>query len=106
MAVKTVLLECFQYYHGLKLNNDCSQSRCRVPDECAQFNAVYNVLHFLADRDFIKLNETVESLSAVMLFLPVGRGKDALPFYHELTKKVLRTDLVEVVAMDLGNFEF
>lgn len=73
-----------------------------MPDECAQFNAVYNMLHFLADRDFIKLNETVENLSAAMLFLPVARGKDALPLYHSLMKKTLQTDLVGVSAMDMG----
>lgn len=100
--VKTLLLDCFQYYHGLKLNNDCSQSKCRVPDECAQFNAVYNMLHFLADRDFIKPNETIENLSSAMLFLPVARSKDALPFYHKLMKKSLQTDLIGVVAMDMG----
>lgn len=100
--VKTLLFDCFQYYHGLKLNNDCTQSKCRVPDECAQFNAVYNMLHFLADRDFIKLNETVENLSAAMLFLPVARSKDALPLYHRLMKKSLQTDLVGVAAMDMG----
>jgi protein dispatched 1 len=100
--VKSVLFECFQYYHGLKLNNDCTQSKCRVPDTCAQFNAVYNMLHFLADKDFIKLNETVENLRVAMLFMPVARSKDALPLYHKLAKKNLNTDLVSVVAMDLG----
>lgn len=100
--VKTLLLECFQYYHGMKLNNDCTQSKCRVPDECAQFNAVYNILHFLADRDFLKLNESAENLSAAMLFLPVAKSKDALPLYHKLMKKSLQTDLVGVAAMDMG----
>lgn len=102
MTVKATLFECFQYYHGLKLNDDCTQSKCRVPDECAQFNAVYNMLHFLADRDFIKPNETVENLGAAMLFLPVARSKDALPLYHNLMLKELQTDLVGVVAMDMG----
>lgn len=100
--VKTLLLECFQYYHGLKLNNDCSESKCRVPDECAQFNAVYNILHFLTDRDFLKPNETGENLRAAMLFLPVAMSKDALPLYHKLVKKNLQTDLVGVAAMDMG----
>jgi len=59
----------------------------------------------LTDRDFIKLNETVENLSAAMMFLPIARSKDALPFYHNLIKKgerVMQTDLVGVVAMDMG----
>lgn len=59
--VKILLFECYPYYHGLKLNNDCSQSPCRVPDECAQFNAVYSILHFLTDRGFIKLNVSTYS---------------------------------------------
>ncbi|KAG5669714.1 hypothetical protein PVAND_000009 [Polypedilum vanderplanki] len=103
--VKTLLFDCFQYYHGLKLDYDCTQSKCRVPDECGQFNAVYNILHFLTDRNFIKLNETVENLSAAMMFLPIARSKDALPFYHNLMKKgenAMQSDLVGVVAMDLG----
>lgn len=37
-----------------------------------------------------------------MLFLPVARSKDALPFYHNLMKKNLQTDLVGVAAMDMG----
>lgn len=37
-----------------------------------------------------------------MIFLPVARSKDALPFYHNLMKKNLQTDLVGVVAMDMG----
>jgi protein dispatched 1 len=60
------------------------------------------MLHFLSDRDFIKPNETVESLNIAMLFLPVAKSKDALPFYHNLVKKNLQTDLVGVVAMDMG----
>lgn len=100
--VKALLFDCFQYYHGLKLNNDCTQSKCRVPDECAQFNAVYNILHFLTDRNFIRPNETTENLSAVMLFLPVARSTAALPFYHNLMAKRLQNDLVRVVAMDMG----
>jgi protein dispatched 1 len=55
--VKLLLLECFQYYHNLKLGNDCTQSKsCRVPTHCAQNNAVYNILHYLTDIDFIKPN--------------------------------------------------
>lgn len=99
---KTILFDCYSFYHGLKLNYDCSQFKCSVPDECSVFNAVYNILHFLTDREFIRLNGTSMSLSAAMLFLPIARSKDALPFYQSLMKKSLQTDLVSVVAMDMG----
>jgi protein dispatched 1 len=100
--VRNLLFDCFQYYHGLQLNNDCTYSNCRVPDHCAQYNAVFNILHYLTDRDFIKINETVDFLKATMIFMPIARGKDALPLYHNLIKKNLQTELVEVAAMDLG----
>lgn len=54
--VRTLLLDCYQYYHGFKLSNECIQSHCHVPNECAQHNAVYNILHYLTDIEFIKLN--------------------------------------------------
>lgn len=57
--VKTLLFDCFQYYHNMKLSNDCVRSRCVVPNECKQHNAVYNILHYLADVDFIKLNVSI-----------------------------------------------
>jgi predicted RND superfamily exporter protein len=37
-----------------------------------------------------------------MIFLPIARSKDALLLYHNLMKKDLQTDLVGVVAMDMG----
>lgn len=54
--VKTLLFDCFQYYHNMKLSNDCVRSSCVVPPPCKQHNAVYNILHYLADVEFIKLN--------------------------------------------------
>jgi hypothetical protein len=65
-TVKVLLLECFQYYHNLKLGNDCTQSKsCRVPNHCAQNNAVYNILHYLTDIEFIKQNVSIVSCLAL-----------------------------------------
>lgn len=44
------------YYQNLKLSNDCGKQRCRVPAECVQHNAVYNILHYLVDVAFITGN--------------------------------------------------
>ena len=53
---RSLLLDCYQYYVSMKLGSDCKQSSCMVPNECAQHNAIYNVLHYLADNEFIKIN--------------------------------------------------
>lgn len=100
--VKTLLFDCFQYYNNLKLDNDCVRFACAVPNECKQHNAVYNILHYLTDVDFIKLNESSEFLNATMIFLPIARSTKAMEFYHSLRQENLENVLVAVVAMDLG----
>lgn len=37
-----------------------------------------------------------------MIFMPAAKSKDALPLYHNLMEKNLQTELVKVVAMDMG----
>lgn len=46
------LSECYPYYQDGSLKNDCEYFKCSVPEKCMQFNAVYHVLHFLADNKF------------------------------------------------------
>lgn len=59
--VKTLLYDCFSYYQTMKLSNDCTQSSCFAPSECKQHNAVYNILHYLANVDFIRQNVSVQN---------------------------------------------
>uniref|UniRef100_A0A182MN79 SSD domain-containing protein n=1 Tax=Anopheles culicifacies TaxID=139723 RepID=A0A182MN79_9DIPT len=100
--VKTLLYDCFQYYHNMKLSNDCIGSRCIAPSECKQHNAVYNMLHYLTNVDFIRQNESAEFLNATMIFLPIARSIKSMQFYHSLSQVHLANDLVSVVAMDMG----
>uniref|UniRef100_A0A182W1K9 SSD domain-containing protein n=1 Tax=Anopheles minimus TaxID=112268 RepID=A0A182W1K9_9DIPT len=100
--VKTLLYDCFQYYHNMKLSNDCIGSRCIAPSECKQHNAVYNMLHYLTNVDFIRQNESAEFLNATMIFLPIARSIKSMEFYHSLSQVNLANDLVSVVAMDMG----
>lgn len=77
--VKTLLFDCFQYYNNLKLDNDCVRFACAVPNECKQHNAVYNILHYLTDVDFIKLNVSMrmnlmESILNLYLFFSFTRN--------------------------------
>lgn len=58
--VQQLLTSCFPYYHDLRLDGDCVTFRCKnVPLECAQFNSVYNIFHYLADNKFMTVNVSI-----------------------------------------------
>ena len=69
---------CVGYYHNFSLNIDCdrrhsplgSSTNCStIPEQCKQFNAVYNVMHFISDRSF---QRTDTKLKLALSFLPVS----------------------------------
>ncbi|XP_076048316.1 protein dispatched homolog 1-like [Oratosquilla oratoria] len=87
----------------------CSMNRCKkAPKECLENNAVYTILHFLTDVNFlnpeVSPRKHASSVELTMLFLPFARSSAALPFYQVVThtKDSLTVDNVTVVAMDLG----
>uniref|UniRef100_A0A336L3V2 CSON002639 protein n=1 Tax=Culicoides sonorensis TaxID=179676 RepID=A0A336L3V2_CULSO len=100
--VKQLLIECYPYFDSLKLSNDCTESKCHVPENCSQHNAVFNIIQFMTDVEFINVNESTVFLKETMLFLPIARSSKALSYYHNLDKTVLSNERVKVVAMDLG----
>lgn len=53
---RNLIQECYVYYQTMKLSNDCNKKKCRVPVDCEQNNAVYNILHFLIDVGSVKEN--------------------------------------------------
>lgn len=55
-TVKQLLTECFDYYHSMKLSNDCVNNKCQVPVECEQQNAIYNIFHYIIDAESINVN--------------------------------------------------
>jgi len=55
-SVKTLLQRCADYYHNHKLLPNCEEDyHCQkhVPSECYAKNAVYHLLHYLLDVNFI-----------------------------------------------------
>lgn len=57
--VSELILYCAEYYRSLKLASDCATTnKCKVPRECIQHNAVYNILHYIIDT-----NAVVENVS-------------------------------------------
>ncbi|XP_030376547.1 protein dispatched [Scaptodrosophila lebanonensis] len=102
-ALQSLLLSCYDYYHDLKMDDNCNKfNRCYAPVECMRNNIVYNILHFLSDLNFIKPNDTNVYLNYAMIFVPVVKSNHMLKLFHEWEKVALRNELVEVVAMDLG----
>lgn len=52
MQTKQLLGDCHKYYIDGSLKSDCDNFKCTAPTKCMQFNAVFHILHFLADSGF------------------------------------------------------
>lgn len=108
--VMGVLKNCAGFYHDLKLSHDCTSDPilCRgVPHECTRHNAVYNILHFLADSKFLVSKYDDESsisttLTYTTVFLPIHQGIDALDYYYDLQQKELSNGVTEITGMEFG----
>lgn len=90
--VKTLLQDCYEYYHSMKLSNDCVDTKCRAPPECVQHNAVYNILHFLVDIDFIKVNVSTQIVIRNLVFLE--NWTDSEQFYKNIQETSFPLDSI------------
>ncbi|XP_047355130.1 protein dispatched isoform X1 [Vespa velutina] len=111
IRVETLLRRCAYYYHNLELTINCAEDfNCqkRVPAECYLHNAVYHLLHYLLDVNFIpshkqqSLNKSHSTLQSVMLFLPIAASSASLDFYKELNNNDLSYGKFKVQGMQLG----
>lgn len=87
-----ILRSCAKYYHNGTLGPDCwdmalrrkDQLKCAsVPRKCTKYNAVYQILHFLVDKDFLspKSVEHPPVLKYSMLFSPTEKGESMMNIY-------------------------
>ncbi|XP_074471914.1 protein dispatched homolog 1 [Sebastes fasciatus] len=88
-----ILRSCAKYYHNGTLASDCwdmalrrkDQLKCAgVPRKCAKYNAVYQILHFLVDKDFLSpksLELPPPVLKHSMLFSPTEKGESMMNIY-------------------------
>uniref|UniRef100_A0A1A8GPY1 Protein dispatched homolog 1 n=1 Tax=Nothobranchius korthausae TaxID=1143690 RepID=A0A1A8GPY1_9TELE len=88
-----ILRSCVKYYHNGTLGPECwdmalrrkDQVKCAsVPRKCTKFNAVYQILHFLVDKDFLSpssLEHLPPLLKYSMLFTPTEKGKSMMNIY-------------------------
>ncbi|XP_018599323.1 protein dispatched homolog 1 isoform X2 [Scleropages formosus] len=90
-----ILRSCAKYYHNGTLGPDCwdmttrrkDQLKCaNVPRKCTKYNAVYQILHFLVDKDFLSFKSTdhqVPALKYSMLFSPTEKGETMMNIYRD-----------------------
>ncbi|XP_071019180.1 protein dispatched homolog 1-like [Oncorhynchus clarkii lewisi] len=88
-----ILRSCAKYYHNGTLGPDCwdmttrrkDQSKCtNVPRKCTKYNAIYQILHFLVDKDFLSPKNTdylIPTLKHSMLFSPTEKGETMMNIY-------------------------
>ncbi|XP_028858774.1 protein dispatched homolog 1 isoform X2 [Denticeps clupeoides] len=87
------LRSCAKYYHNGTLGPECwdmttrrkDQLKCaNVPRKCTKYNAVYQILHFLVDKDFLNPKNTdyqPPALKYSMLFSPTEKGESMMNIY-------------------------
>ncbi|XP_059771565.1 protein dispatched homolog 2 [Balaenoptera ricei] len=115
-AARTLALlrACALYYHRGALVPSClgpgkdKPPRCaQVPTKCSRSSAVYQLLHFLLDRDFLSpqtADYQVPSLKYSLLFLPTPKGASMMGIYLDRLAVPwgLSDNYTSITGMDLG----
>ncbi|KAM6917274.1 protein dispatched homolog 2 [Lycodopsis pacificus] len=106
-----LLRKCGPYYHEGHLVEACVErpkhGGCSsVPSRCKQSRVVFQILHFLVDKDFLG-PQTVEykipTLKYSLLFLPVDKGEHMMEMYmNTLEGRELRYNNTTITGMDFG----
>ncbi|KAH0622675.1 hypothetical protein JD844_025182 [Phrynosoma platyrhinos] len=88
-----LLRTCAKYYYNGTLGPDCwdmaarrkDQLKCtNVPRKCTKYNAVYQILHYLVDKDFLSpkpMDYVSPALKYSMLFSPTEKGESMMNIY-------------------------
>ncbi|XP_063296533.1 protein dispatched homolog 2 [Pelobates fuscus] len=111
-----LLRSCAPDYHRGTLTPSCigpraeteKHSQCaKVPEKCIRSSAVYHLLHFLVDRDFLSPQTTdyqVPSLKYSLLFLPAKKGPSMMDIYLDNLESwdLHDNNYTAITGMDLG----
>ncbi|XP_068088970.1 protein dispatched homolog 1 isoform X2 [Hyperolius riggenbachi] len=88
-----LIRSCAKFYYNGTLGPDCwdmvakrkDQLKCtNVPRKCTKYNAVYQILHYLVDKDFFSpknVDATSPVLRHSMLFSPTEKGESMMDIY-------------------------
>ncbi|XP_030044352.1 protein dispatched homolog 2-like [Microcaecilia unicolor] len=110
-----LLRSCAPDYHSGMLIPSCigprtgqeKHSQCaKVPEKCTRFSAIYQLLHYLVDKDFLSpqtKDYQVPSLKYSLLFLPTKKGASMMNIYQDnLESWNLFDNYTSITGMDLG----
>lgn len=117
-SVKNIIQMCVGFYHNFSLGDSCDirhspygeKFGCKdkkIPSQCKDFNAVYNIMHFISDRSF---QRTDRKLTYALSFLPVSFHRvrtsekldDAVNLYLDIESNLDRVGNVALVGADFG----
>ncbi|KAF3823932.1 hypothetical protein GH733_006936 [Mirounga leonina] len=105
-----LLRACAKHYHNGTLEPDCwdagarrkGQLKCTgVPRKCTRYNAVYQILHYLVDKDFLPLkaaDPAAPALKYSMLFSPTEKGESMMDIYLDNFEPWNGSDGVTTIA--------
>lgn len=110
-----VLRSCAKYYYNGTLGPECwdvnarrkDQFKCAsVPRKCTKYNAVYHILHFLVDKDFLN-PKSIElhppELGHSMLFSPTEKGESMMNIYLDNFENWNSTDgITTITGIEFG----
>ncbi|XP_074655965.1 protein dispatched homolog 1-like isoform X2 [Tubulanus polymorphus] len=111
--------KCSAFYFNFTLESDCwswedsylqnilrskqqRRKKCqKIPLECWQYNAVYEILHYLTDVDFMQkgTESFFPHLSYAITFLPIAVGTATIPLYKEISNSDLQNGNIKVIAI-------
>ena len=105
-SVHSLLTQCAPYYKNITLVPDCGKDdsqntdACKkIPKQCKQHNAVFYILHYIADTGFLAQKESTKLTHAVA-FLPLAAGVGTETLYKTIEHEHLGDAATEIVAMN------
>ena len=109
----SLLKMCSRYYYNNKLKPDCWDFRknakglgkcTEVPDNCTTFNAVYNILHYLTNTNFVPNDSNSSpSLRYSLVLVPI---KENAHFQVDIYKSRLKSGDLSDGDVELSAYEF
>uniref|UniRef100_A0A3Q3KVX0 Dispatched RND transporter family member 2 n=1 Tax=Mastacembelus armatus TaxID=205130 RepID=A0A3Q3KVX0_9TELE len=106
-----LLRKCALYYHEGHLVEACVDrpkhgSCSSVPSRCKQSRVVFQILHFLVDKDFLgpqTAEYKIPTLKYSLLFLPIDKGEHMMEIYmNSLEGRDLMYNNTTITGMDFG----
>lgn len=106
-----ILRKCAPYYHEGHLVEACVDrpklGGCSsVPSHCKQSRVVFQILHFLVDKDFLSpqtVGYQIPTLKYSLLFLPISKGEHMMEMYmNGLESKDLTYNNTTITGIDFG----